>query len=375
MRTWWDLAGPDGYGYPWGRTISDMSYIDTMDIVGFLAEHPEFRPAPLPELASAYYRAWQRLQFDYQPDRHLLNMFGFGRGDFSYMSPERQWQQTTSFLAKSAESFMLLTAALRAENITAFPAQPQLPPVARFEFFRHGDRSAGVWLVRQGRLRFALPITTGTLSGIADYLPAPHGLPGFAAPVEQMVPVLVPYLELADGREIVVGDGADEIVPGADGQSLRVIWKRWAVVDFNSGKTEAEKLFGTPGQYVDPGLASEVNWKIEGDTLVRSETITVSQPVTLRRFSVMFPSTGDRVSTGFENGRRTDRFDSPDGPVEVTISDVSFADESLQATGDSATGKGTRGAIPLILQLQATNLVLTPGDSLHWTIRLRELTK
>ena len=152
------------------------------------------------------------------------------------------------------------------------------------------------------------------------------------------------------------------------------MWKRWPVVNFNYGKTEAEKLYAVPRQFIDPGLNSEVNWQVDGDTLVRTETITAAKPVTLRRFSVMFPSTGDHVSTRIENGRRTDRFHSPDGSVEVTISDVSFpSDESLQATGNSAAGKGTRGAIPLIRQLQATNLILKAGDSLHWTIRLREL--
>ena len=57
MGTWYGLVSPEGYGYPWGRTIGDMSYLDSMEIVGFLAEHPEFRPAPLADLASVYY-AW-----------------------------------------------------------------------------------------------------------------------------------------------------------------------------------------------------------------------------------------------------------------------------------------------------------------------------
>src|SRR5581483_407579 len=74
MPTWWALVSPDGYGYPWGRTIGDMSYLDSMEIIGFLADHPEFRPAPLSDLASVYFAAWQSLQRDYQPDRHLLNM-------------------------------------------------------------------------------------------------------------------------------------------------------------------------------------------------------------------------------------------------------------------------------------------------------------
>ena len=53
---------------------------------------------------------------------------------------------------------------------------------------RQGERPAGVWVVRRGRLRFAVPFTTGPKPGFADYLPAPQGLPGFAAPVEHVAP-------------------------------------------------------------------------------------------------------------------------------------------------------------------------------------------
>src|SRR6185312_649479 len=74
MHTWWALVNQDGYGYPWGRTIGDISYMDTMDIIGFLAEHPEFRPAPLQDLASVYFAARNSLLRDYVMDHHLLNM-------------------------------------------------------------------------------------------------------------------------------------------------------------------------------------------------------------------------------------------------------------------------------------------------------------
>ncbi len=114
MRTWWDLVGPDGCGYPWGRTIGAMSYMDTMEIIGFLAQYPSIGPRRCRRLASVYHAAWQWLQQDYQSDRHLLNMFGFGRAYYKYMSPERQWQQTTAFLAKSADSLRLLATALKA---------------------------------------------------------------------------------------------------------------------------------------------------------------------------------------------------------------------------------------------------------------------
>ena len=95
MKLWWDLVAPDGYGYPWGRSLGLVSYLDTLEIPGFLALNPEFRPAPLEQLAAEYYRAWQWLRKDFKDDRHLLSLFDFGRGNFSYISIDREWQQTT----------------------------------------------------------------------------------------------------------------------------------------------------------------------------------------------------------------------------------------------------------------------------------------
>ena len=80
MRLWWELMQPDGYGYAWGRSVGLISYADTLEIVGFLAAHPEFRPAPLEQLASAYYQSWRYLRHDYNDKTHMLSLFGFGRG-------------------------------------------------------------------------------------------------------------------------------------------------------------------------------------------------------------------------------------------------------------------------------------------------------
>ena len=101
MKLWWDLVdGGDGYGYPWGRSLGVVSYMDTLEIVGFLAQHPEFRPAPLPDLVSQYALAWNYLRRDFKDDRHLLSLFDFGRGNFAYITIDREWQQTTGFLGK-----------------------------------------------------------------------------------------------------------------------------------------------------------------------------------------------------------------------------------------------------------------------------------
>src|SRR3984893_3114147 len=123
MRLWWDLVLPDGYGYAWGRSMGVVSYLDTLEIVGFLAAHPEFRPAPLPELASAYYQAWRWLRHDYNDKAHVLSVFAFGRGNYSYISRDREWQQTTSFFCKCALAHARFRDGMRRENVTEFSSE------------------------------------------------------------------------------------------------------------------------------------------------------------------------------------------------------------------------------------------------------------
>jgi hypothetical protein len=346
MRLWWDVVSEDGYGYNWGRSQGVVSYLDTPEIAGFLASHPEFRPAPLADIAALYYQAWNYLLHDYRNDAHLLSIFAFGRGNYGYISREREWQQTTGFFGKLANSHTPIMNALEKEGITTFPVVPALREVARFEFFRKSaERSAGVWVVRQGALRFALPITTGPKPGMSDYLPAPHGLAGFAAPVEQIYPAMTPYVELADGRTVVATDGADQIEPAGDGRSLRVRWNKWAVVGAASGKVQ------------DVGLVSEVVWAIENGTLTREETLSSKQPVSIRRWWFVVPSTYDKVETDVIKGVRVDRFSSSKGSIEVQLSGANFPlKTSIVASGNSALGRGVHGAIPLHLVFEAKDV-------------------
>src|SRR5258708_1376194 len=301
---------------------------------------------------------------EYQPERHLLNVLGFGRGNYSYITLQREWQQTTAFFGKASGAHKSFLDGMTAEHITSFPSHLQLPDVARFEYFRKGSRPAGVWLVRQKDIRFVLPITTGPKPGISDYLPAPYDLAGFAPPVEQQLPTVTPYLELADGRVIVAGDGADEIHPSDDGHSLRAVWRKWALVG------------GKAGQTVDTGLTTEVTWSFTGNTLTRTEKISAIEPVSIKRFWVAVPSTGSTATTSFENGRRTDALQGQEGGLLVSVEESSFPLRiSLQATGNSALGKGSRGPVPLILNLESSGLVVAPGKALRWTLSLRTLTR
>src|SRR6266536_439377 len=360
MRLWWDVVSEDGYGYNWGRSQGIVSYLDTPEIAGFLAEHPEFRPAPLADIAALYYQAWRYLRHDYRDDTHLLSLFAFGRGNYAYITREREWQQTTGFFGKLANSHTALVNALEREGIRSFPAVPTLPRIARFEFFRQNrERSSGVWVVRQGSLRFALPITTGTKPGVTDYLPSPHGLRGFAAPVEQTYPALTPYLELTDGRVIVATDGADQIEPSSDGQKLSVRWNHWALIG------------AKPGELIDVGLSSEVSWRIENDTLIREEKLTAARPIEIRRWRLSVPTTYSIAETRLEQEKRIDRFTSADGSLEVAMEEATFPlTTSIVAAGNTPLGRGVQGAIPLHLVFEAQNVAVAPGQTIKSRLSL-----
>jgi hypothetical protein len=358
MRLWWDLVLPDGYGYAWGRSMGVVSYMDTMEIVGFLAAHPEFRPAPLEQLASAYYQAWRWLRHDYNDKSHVLSVFAFGRGNYGYITREREWQQTINFFGKGALAHARFMDALRREQVSTFPAEIVRPDVSRFVFFRKGDRPAGVWLVRQGPVYFTLPITTGTKPGVADYLPAPHGLDGFANPVEQVYPSLVPFLQLADGRTLVTTDGADEIEPGVDGKSLRVVWRRWA------------QLGGKAGQLVDPRITSEVIWRIDGSTLTRDETLRSEEDVTLSRWRVALPSTLNR-DTQPAGPHRQDFLMSENSGLLVTVNADWPLSSSVWTPGDGALGRGARRPVLLHLIYESPRLHLPAQKAMHWSMTIK----
>src|SRR5262249_21354467 len=354
MRLWWDLLSVDGYGCPWGRSVGAISYMETMEIAAFLGKYPEFRPVSLSQLASAYFAAWSWLQSDFNDRTHLLRVFDFGQGDYDYLTKQCEWQQTTTFFGKviaSQESFM---GALEKEGVKSFPSRPNLGNVARFEYFRNGPgRVFGVWVVRQDRLRFALPFVAGPLAAISDYAPAPHGLPAFAVPVQKVYPCLVPFLELDDGRTIAAADGADEIRSSPDGQAITATWKHWVVPGTKAGET------------VDPGLMTEVTWSITGNVLSRSEIVTASREVKIRRIWMAVPTRADQVETSFANGMRTDRLISKEGGLDIR---VLYSDWPIQvsafAMGTDPLGRGTRGALPLHLVMEtADGLSLVPPGS------------
>jgi len=360
MKLWWDLLSEDGYGYSWGRSLGAISYMDTLEIAAFLGRHQEFRPAPLSQLAAAYFAAWSWLRNDFSAQSHLLSVFAFGRGDYGYITKEREWQQTTTFFGKALASHKMLMEALDREGMKSFPSQPSLSDVARFQYFRNGPgRKFGVWVVREGHFHFALPFVAGPRAATSDYEPAPDGFPGFAEPVEKIYPCLIPFLELEDGKNIAAADGADEIRPAADGKSVTAVWRSWVVPG------------GKAGDLVDAGLVSEVTWSLQGNRLLRAESLTASKALNVRRFWLAIPSRYDHLETSYLQGARIDRLIWEEKRLEVQVKNSALAIKiSAYATGDDPLGRGDRGPIPMHLILQANNFTLTPGTPTHWELSL-----
>ncbi len=355
MKLWWDIVSPEGYGYNWGRSQGLVSYLDTLEIVAFLAKHPEFRPAPLPELVALYHQAWLWIRADYNDQTHLFRVLDYGRGNYSYINASREWQQTGTALGKIILAHHELTSVLQKEGLESFPAKPDLKNVSRFEFFAKGPgKMEGVWLVREGSTQFALPITVGTKPAIADYLPAPFGLKGFSAPVEEVYPSFVPFLKLADGKTYAAADGADEIIPAADGRSLKIRTTNWA------------RLGSPSGQRFGNGLKSEVDFAYGSGKLTRRETVTAIKDVEIAEWTFAFPSTATSVAERTNGGSRAFELKGRDGNIIVTLNLASGTTTRILATGDSKLGKGVLGAIPIHLIAEAKNIKLPAGSTLKW---------
>jgi hypothetical protein len=360
IKLWWDLLSEDGYGYSWGRSLGAISYMDTLEIAAFLGQHAEFRPAPLSQLAAAYFAAWSWLRNDFNAQSHLLAVFAFGRGDYGYITKEREWQQTTTFFGKVLASHKMFMEALEREGVKSFPPKPSLSDVARFQYFRNGPgRKFGVWVVREGHFHFALPFVTGPKAATSDYESAPDGFPGFAEPVEKIYPCLIPFLELEDGKTIAAADGADEIKPAADGKSVTAVWRRWVVPGAKAG------------DLVDAGPVSEVTWTLQGNTLQRVESLTVSQPLNVRRLWFAIPSRYDHLETSYPQGARIDRLTLEEKMLEVQVKNSDLPLEiSAYATGNDPLGRGDRGPLPIHLIFQAKGFSLTPAKPISWELSL-----
>jgi hypothetical protein len=157
---------------------------------------------------------------------------------------------------------------------------------------------------------------------------------------------------------ITAADGADEISPAVDGKSLRVVWRRWAL------------LGSKAGELVDPHINSEVSWHLSGTKLTRNETITATEAMTIRRWWIAVPSTAALSEWSVAGSGPMVNFIIDQDRAALSVS--ARADwplkMSLQASGDQALGRGARGAIPLHLIYESRDLRLQPNRPKSWQL-------
>jgi hypothetical protein len=124
------------------------------------------------------------------------------------------------------------------------------------------------------------------------------------------------------------------------------------------------------GKVEDVGLTSEVVWRLEKGTLVREETVTSKQPVSIRRWRLAIPSTHnnfdmEQLRQGFV------RFQSSKGILDVIFGADFPVQGSLVAAGDTAIGRGVHGAIPLHLVYEARDLNVSSRSPLKYKLVLK----
>ena len=73
-----------------------------------------------------------------------------------------------------------------------------------------------------------------------------------------------------------------------------------------------------------------------------------------------------------ENGTRTDHVDGREGRRAVTVVNTAWPQSiCVRASEDTPLGRGARGAVPLHLNIESTDLALSPGATKSWVLQLR----
>jgi len=69
--------------------------------------------------------------------------------------------------------------------------------------------------------------------------------------------------------------------------------------------------------------------------------------------------------------QRWDVLRSRDANLQIAVSADWPFESSLLATGNSVSGRGARGALPLHLIYESRDLRLTPNQNFHWRLTMK----
>lgn len=181
-----------------------------------------------------------------------------GRQPFGYRGTHRLFQMTLDILSKllfAADQLDRATVALGA-TVPALGPSELFPRQDRFIRFET-DRGIGVWLYRNGRIAFQLPVVFGTR---ADYFSFPRAPGLLANPVDSTMVVASPRVWIGDCSYATCGPAA-EIEKRPDG--LRLVFDEFRPLE-------------DPKQ---PALKArrEVTWRVRGDVIEADERWTFDE--------------------------------------------------------------------------------------------------
>jgi len=122
----------------------------------------------------------------------------------------------------------------------------------------------------------------------------------------------------------------------------------------------------------DVGLTSEVVWRIERGALTKEETVTSKQPVSIRRWRLVIPTTYNNFAMeALKQG--VVEFQSSKGVLKVMFGADFPAQARLVAAGDTVVGRGVHGAIPLHLVYESRDLNVSARSPLKYKLVLTPL--
>lgn len=349
-RLWWDLLHPvQFHASSWGRSLHN-SWDDTFEQAAFFAARPALAPAPSAQLAAVFSSAVDYyFTHEYDFDRHLNRMLDPGRGTWSYSGRDRIWGSSVGTLGKLSAAAAGLRDALQQQGITKWPARPVLEPVNRWELFQPPPlRPAGVWIHRQPGLAFVLPVVGN--GALADYLPAPRGLPGLQTPVQQTVAAFVPFVTLEGGNVVTTCQGADAIVFDPEGNSLSLTWRT------------LPNLKGVIA--ADGTLGASSRWSARGRTLEHRVELTARASTAVAGIVYDLPVSGSLRP----DGQWT--FEGPGYRLGVSFEAPADAVIALEPPANDAGGRGAFEPVTGTLRIRLPARTLEPAEPLALVVRL-----
>lgn len=333
---WWDLFSADlGHSSAWGRSLQN-SWDDTFEQTAFFSEYPDLSPTTKPLLGAAFLKAYNYyIDHEYNFKTHLNRMLDFGKGTYYYAGRNRIFGYTQGTLHKLTVSADKITTAFDEAKIDTINTTLNLPDVNRFEVFRSGKRTYGVWTYRYNNRSFTLPVVGNGI--ISSYSPAIYGIPGLEAPVAQQVSNLVPIFGLGNNLTLSTAQGADSVKLDADKNALSLYWKQ---------------LSNAKGELNSIPLNVKTAWKITGSKILYTLQFNADEDTELENFKFWIPSSYPDYNPSLQT------FFNEKDSLKLTYKSNFHLTQILQSTQDSELGKGAFHAIPLILKLETDNLFL-----------------